>query len=49
MMNVHRTVATTIRRFFPDTLVLPSIGNNDTMHHYSDVNPKMVPEERTYY
>jgi len=48
-MEVHRTVATTIREFFPNTLVLPAIGNNDTMYHYSDINVKMNPEERTYY
>ena len=48
-MKVHKTVAKIIKAYFPNTLVLPAIGNNDPIFHYSDINVKATPEEKDFF
>jgi len=47
MLDTLTSVAHSIQQYFPNTLILPTIGNNDTEFHYQ--SPDFGINKKSYY
>lgn len=41
LKETQRQIALRFKKFFPDTLVIPTLGNNDGKYHYQGIDPEI--------